>query len=236
MNVFPVWSFIVSLQENIGLRKLNRQSTLALISVEENAKRIDRRNSIYNKVRESPPPYDEVFNSRRSSVMSRISEQSASSSQSRSGKAITIVMPKKSNRVTPMDSREDIKLKCQSFWRRRPILKLFLVILFNGIASMAFAAVFIEVFILKIFKKLLPILPVFCFSLKNQLKIKEMKWKQTYSIIYKKWNLTWQKQYERNQDLSRSCLKTTPAVFLIIIKLKMKYPGKCCLLWPMSIQ
>ena len=107
--------------------------------------------------------------------MSRISEQSASSSQSRSGKAITIVMPKKSNRVTPMDSREDIKLKCQSFWRRRPILKLFLVILFNGIASMAFAAVFIEVFILKIFKKLLPILPVFCFSLKNQLKIKEMK-------------------------------------------------------------
>ena len=154
MNVFPVWSFIVSLQENIGLRKLNRQSTLALISVEENAKRIDRRNSIYNKVRESPPPYDEVFNSRRSSVMSRISEQSASSSQSRSGKAITIVMPKKSNRVTPMDSREDIKLKCQSFWRRRPILKLFLVILFNGIASMAFAAVFIEVFILMIFKKL----------------------------------------------------------------------------------
>ena len=147
MNSFPVWTFILSLQENIGLRKLNRQSTLALISVEENAKRIDRRNSIYNKVRESPPPYDEVFNSRRSSVMSRISEQSASSSRSRSGKAITIVMPKKSNRVTPMDTREDIKLKCQSFWRRRPILKLFLVILFNGIASMAFAAVFIEVFI-----------------------------------------------------------------------------------------
>ena len=204
MNLFPVWDFILSLQENIGLRKLNRQSTLALISVEENAKRIDRRNSIYNKVRESPPPYDEVFNSRRSSVMSRISEQSASSSRSRSSKAITIVMPKKSNRVTPMDTREDIKLKCQSFWRRRPILKLFLVILFNGIASMAFAAVFIEVFIewfIKSFYQFWCIKKyvfgrtdfqssVLCFSLKNQPKIKEMKWKQTYSIIFKKWNLT----------------------------------------------
>ena len=77
--------------------------------------------------------------------MSRISEQSMSSTKSRSGKAITIVMPKKSNRVTPINNREDIRVKCQSFWRRRPILKLFLVILFNGVASMAFAAIFIEV-------------------------------------------------------------------------------------------
>ena len=34
---------------------------------------------------------------------------------------------------------------CVAFWKKRPILKLVSVIIFNGVASMAFAALFIKV-------------------------------------------------------------------------------------------
>ena len=86
-----------------------------------------------------PPPYEEIVSDSR-----RPSSDLA--------KSVTISLPSaKSNRVAPMRypnlPRKDPCLmfkQMKHFLDKRPVLKLFLVIVINGLVSMVFAAIFIE--------------------------------------------------------------------------------------------
>ena len=51
------------------------------------------------------------------------------------------------NKYGPHGDKDETTIteNCVAFWKKRPILKLVLVIIFNGVASMAFAALFIKV-------------------------------------------------------------------------------------------
>ena len=108
-----------------------RQPTLTLITLEEDQNRI-------RSEMEDPPPYEDIVSDSR-----RPSSDLA--------KSMTISLPSaKSNRVAPQGRKVPPKDPClmfkqmKHFLDKRPVLKLFLVIVVNGLVSMVFAAIFIE--------------------------------------------------------------------------------------------
>ncbi|XP_059085511.1 potassium channel subfamily K member 13-like [Tigriopus californicus] len=109
--------------------RLQRQSTLALLTVDEETSRISSKRKLSDDIGAPPPPYSQVATDR--------------------------------NRLRPKGVRESFHGDLQSldhqssqpldecccwpwFLRNRPILRLFLVICFNGIVSMICAAIFVE--------------------------------------------------------------------------------------------
>ena len=86
---------------------------------------------------ENPPPYEEIASSRRPS--------------SDLAKSVTISLPSaKSNRIAPLRNNPNPNQdhcfgfsQMKHFMDKRPVMKLFLVIIVNGLVSMVFAAIFI---------------------------------------------------------------------------------------------
>jgi hypothetical protein len=131
------------------LKRLRRQATLTLITVGEDETRI------MSKLRESPPPYDDVIRD--------YSDNDDDGSDDLD--SFTIVVPNHvlsgNSRVAPLsssttpagaggggDHRNGYTLcgiKVGNILASRPVMKLFLVITLNGLVSMAFAAMFVEV-------------------------------------------------------------------------------------------
>ena len=112
-----------------------RQPTLTLITLEEDQNRIIR-----GMEQQPPPPYEEI-----------VSDSRRPSSDLARSMTISLPSAKSSNKVAPVRNphlpKKDPCLmfkQMKQFLDKRPVLKLFLVIVVNGLVSMVFAAIFIE--------------------------------------------------------------------------------------------
>lgn len=125
--------------------EFRKQATLTLITVDENTSRLIN----FNKLRDSPPPYEELEDISDSVSIPMPAATIGNNLASQHGQSCH-----HNNKVAPERPRqqpnEDVYqsnftwAKLGRFFAKRPILKLFLVIFINGLISMAFAAIFIE--------------------------------------------------------------------------------------------
>lgn len=129
----------------ITKKQFRRQATLTLITVDEDETRITMSKIEPPKQRASPPPpsYEEIIMEDTGSISSEaLSIETVESPQDeRNGKRLNTgdcSQDGSHHRVI------DVTKFC-SFFAKRPVLKLFSIIIINGFVSMAFAAIFIQV-------------------------------------------------------------------------------------------
>lgn len=109
--------------------RLHRQSTLALLTVDEETSRISSKRKFSDDIDAPPPPYSQVASDRDRPRPKGVRESFNGDLQSLDHQP-----------SQPLD-----ECCCWPwFLKNRPILRLFLVICFNGIVSMICAAIFVE--------------------------------------------------------------------------------------------